>query len=318
MLYKNIIIDGNNLYEKNFYKFKYLTIKLSNTVTIVTGGIYGFIRSINRIEKKYLSRNGKIYILFDNVNSKVEQRKNIDPEYKANRIKKNSLFYKSLSILQYLLINYKDNLILMYKTSYEADDLVKPIISIIDKSETILLVSEDQDWARLINYRDRIIHWFAKKSIFTPKEYYNKYHYLPSENTITLYKTIRGDVSDNIPIGVSNILEKDLLRLISEYKDIYDLLLNINNIEYLSDIIKENFISNQARLRLNYQLISFQEINIKDLTSFIYYTKFNSKILKIIYNDLKFNINLIDSRFDGMEEEDNSSFDFFKMKKLNR
>ena len=51
--YDYLLIDSNLLYHKNYNANKDLTYKVKGT-TIVTGGIYGFIRSIRKLKRNLL------------------------------------------------------------------------------------------------------------------------------------------------------------------------------------------------------------------------------------------------------------------------
>jgi hypothetical protein len=109
-----------------------------------------------------------------------------------------------------------------------------------------------------------------------------------------MYKTIRGDVSDHIPIGIERIPSSIVIRLIDDYTDIYELFKNLNIIPYLNDNWKKKFIEQESRLRTNYQLVYFIPIDSNYIEDFMYACKFKPNALKLIYDSLEFDIELLD------------------------
>ncbi len=296
MRYDNIVIDTNLLYYKNYATNLELYYTVNNK-KILTGGIYGSIRSINKLKRDYLAENGTIWCIFDNATSKQNMRqKMIDPYYKANRSKKPKSFYRSLDYLRLILMNYSDDFKVVYGTGFEADDLAPNVLEDIHVSDTVLLVSEDLDWSRFIEYEKRPIHQLMKKEVYDSKLFNKKYNFLPTLNKIVLYKTITGDKSDNIPIGVPNIPKAKVIYLIENYDNIYDLLERIPYDQSISKKWKKDFSINNARLRLNYQLVSFIPINQDYYRKFVSNSKFKPLILEKIYKSLGFNLSKIDTR----------------------
>lgn len=321
--YQSIIIDGNNLFARNYFVHKNLTYKMSDETELITGGIYGFIYSLNKLKRNYLSDYGKFYILFDNYNSSLRIRKEIDPNYKKNRKEKSKMYYRSIDLLQQILLNYDNNIVLVYRSEYEADDLVKPILnSIISEYDKVLLVSNDLDWARMIDFKKRYIEWLVGDKIYNNENFKEKYGYYPSEKNIILWKTFRGDDTDDIPIGVPGIRKKILLKLMNNYVDILDIMNHINEIDYLG-IWKDKIIESEKRLRLNYQLVSYIKIGEDEIEKFIYSCEYRPNNLKIFYNTLGFNIETFDSRvYDYIKKEEVKNNleedDFFKQPEIRR
>ena len=295
MKYDHIIVDTNNVFHANHYAFNKLTYKVKNAI-VQTGGIYGSLLFFNRMREKYLKDNGSIWALFDNAKSKINNRKGIDPSYKANRKKMPKSFYRSLDYFRLILLNHTDGDYAVYETGYEADDIAPVIVQKIPRDKHILIVSEDMDWSRLIDWDDRVIHQYMKKEVFTRKKFCEKYHFTPTEDKIVLYKTIRGDSVDNIPIGVRGLPSKILYRLLDDHKDIFKVYENIKSLDYVSDLWREKIIEAFPRLRLNYQLVSFMNLRDNCTNDYISRCFFQPHYLKAIYESLGFNISKIDPR----------------------
>lgn len=292
MKFKKIVIDCNNLYYRNYFVFK----EYESTVAgkqIKTGGVHGFLKSLNVIERTLLLPGGSIYFLWDNPTSKdklrkqmdeeYEDRKEIDPNYKLLRNKQSDAFYRGIDYLRILLQNRNDNYYDIQVPGYEADDIVKPVIQAIDKYETVLVHSEDLDWARSM---DRNVFWYAKNKIWNFDSFKKKYGFFPTGNTVAIYKAIRGDKSDHIPIGIPHLSEKIVLKIVNDFEDIYDFFERYALKDYLSDKWKEKIKKCKSRLRLNYQLVDFIKISkeLVDENTILCYNNYNKyrQVLRIL------------------------------------
>jgi len=292
-----------------------LTVILEDGTEIISGGIYGTIRSINKLERELGSSNCQVYLLFDNATSGTTKRKKIDPDYKANRKKKDRSFYKALDYLRFILMNYKDNYTVVYRPKFEADDLTLPIISHIDKNANILLVSEDMDWSRLLSDN---IYWFAKKKIWDIDMFKEYYGFSPNLKSVIFYKAIRGDSSDNIEKGIPNIRENLVKQLINDYDDVDDMLNNLDNISYLSDKWKDKIRENKARLKLNSQLVDFITTKDDNIDDFIFPCEFKPNTLRTLYHALGFSISTFDPRLLKIFPSKDNSDNFFSFQDLKR
>ncbi len=319
--YKYIIIDSNNWYYRNYEVYKDMTYQVKEK-TIITGGIYGFLKSMKLWIKNFSSKDTVFYFLFDNAKSKDNLRRNvIDPEYKLNRDKKPKSFYRSLDYLRLILSYYDDRFFTVYGTGYEADDIVPYILNTlyIDDNNRCLLISEDMDWSRLIN---KNIDVFMKKDIYTKYKFTNRYGFPPDNDKVTLYKVIRGDSSDNISPGVPYLPEKDVIYLVSNFKDIYEVLENLE-ITHLNEKWKKAFRDNKSRLNLNHQLISFFPIDENSLDEYISKSSYDYIMLSNLYDCFGFDIEEIDKRTYShivrKEQKEKGYIDnFFKPPKVRR
>lgn len=319
MTYDYILVDTNLWYTRNYVALNHFTFKVGKR-TIVTGGIWGFIKSIKKWQREFANDNTIFYFLFDNATSKSNIRQEIiDPTYKLNRFKRPLSFYRSLDYLRLILLHYSDNFRIVYGTGYEADDIVPYVLNKLENNKNKLLISEDLDWARLIS---KNIHLYKNKEIIDPKMFIDKFNFYPTIDSVTLYKVIKGDASDEIPIGVPNLRTKIVERLCNEYKNIYEVIENLDLIDYINDKMKKVFIQNKSRLNLNHQLISFLNIDEDTLDQFIIQGEFTKKTLRILYETLDFDLYEIDPRVadnpENLEEKDLIKFIFNNKNKMQR
>ncbi len=304
--YSNIIIDGSNLYHKSWANNKSMTTTIKGK-KIITGGIFEFLNRIRNYKHTLLKKNGIIYLLFDNDTSKIEYRKTIDPEYKSNRPMQDPAFYNGINILQDVLLSFDNNIFLVYKQEYEADDLVLPLLNELSH-DSVLLISDDLDWARCISQE---VHWLNKDKIYDKNSFYDNFGFYPNRSSICLYKSIRGDKSDNIPKGIPNIRENILVKIVNQFSSIKDFFNNYQNLEYLNDLWKNKIKENKARILLNYRLADFMPFEIDDFDKFIFECSFKRKSLSSLYNLLGFNSSF-DERLQYKDKniDENSFFNY--------
>ncbi len=292
-MYDYILIDSNLWYHRNFEVHKDLLHKVGEK-TIVTGGIYGFLQSIRKWRRSFSHSDTKFYFLFDNPTTKSNIRQQmIDPSYKENRKKRPKSFYRSIDYLRLILESYDNDFYCIYGTGYESDDIVPYILKKVPLESKVLLISEDMDWSRLISEN---VHQYMKGEVYTSSKFQKKYGFKPTLNSVVLYKVIRGDSVDDIPIGLPNFPSKLLLKLIDNYKDIYDVLDNLKRIRFLNELWRGRILESRERLILNHQLVSFfkiQESYVKECTN---KGKYKPEQLKILYESLGFNLYDVDKR----------------------
>lgn len=319
MKYDRILIDVSNLYFRAYCVSKNLVADVEGE-PLSTGGIYTVIRMLNRIREIYLSEGGRIFYLFDNATSSEQRRKNIDPMYKVNRAKQDPIFYRGLDYLYMVLQVFQDNDRLIRRPGSEADDLVSPVLkSFQGKDYKILLISNDRDWSRSLSEN---VHWMVrdfstkKDIIYTVDSYKENFGFVPTLESVCLFKAIKGDSSDNIPVGVKNMPTNLVLELISKVTSIEDLYLNLDKLE-LSDKWKSAFLENKGRVLLNYQLVSFQDLTVSETREFTEISKYNKTALGMLYRALKFVPEKLDNRFKNTENEP-AVDDFFDAEKFPR
>ena len=313
--YDYIIVDSNNFFNR------YYSVEQANTkdesFEANTECIANALRGINKLGREYGNSSTEFYMLFDNAKSKMNVRKLIDPAYKLNRQKKSPAFYRSLDMFRLILLSYDDRMHVVFGTGHEADDIAPVIVNKV--SGRILVVSEDMDWCRLITDE---VHLFNRSGIVGKSEFLDKYGFVPTEDSIILYKTIHGDTVDNIPIGIKNFPKHLTIRLVGDYKDIYDVKENLDIIEYLSDTWKSRIKENISRMYLNHELVSYVSLGESEIDKCTIDCKFKPKILKTLYETLNFNIGGVDKRLQYWLQHEQGrkqvEDDLFKMPKPKR
>jgi len=313
--YDKILIDGNNLFNRNWYVHYDQSQDIN--YTIISAPIKETLYSIRRLEKLFGLSDTEVYILWDNVNSRINLRKEIDPSYKLKRVKKEPVFYKSLDYLQFVLLYYKENYYMLFRHEFEADDLVKPLLLKFSKNDKVLLCSEDLDWSRLISEK---VHWYAKNKIFDRDSFKMKYSFYPDNNNVMMFKAIRGDKVDGIPIGIPHLRTNILLQFLNDFNDIYDLLDKYMNLDYLNSQWKIKIKQNEARLRLNYQLVDFLDLSVEDINQYIFKSEYSAPVLSLLFSVLGYSLSEINTELGLLspKKEKITPKNFFQTQKLKR
>jgi 5'-3' exonuclease len=311
MRYARILIDIAEVYFRAFFTSQHIVADVEGK-RMVTGGIHTSLKIIQRIESNYLSENGRIYFLFDNPSSGEARRKDIDPDYKINRRKQDHQFYRGLDYLQLVLRSYKNGYRIIQRPETEADDLVFPILKSFEGHDHfVLLVSNDMDWSRAIENK---VHWLVSSDgrdiIYDKYLFFNKYGFYPGHNEVCLYKSLRGDASDNIIAGVKGIPEKVVLEIIHQAKSVQNMFLKLSDIR-IDEQWKKAIYQNKGRIQINLMLIDYQPLSMADVREYTIISEFNKNILLMYYRIFGFRVDQIDPRLNLEEDNPLRDEDFF-------
>jgi DNA polymerase-1 len=182
-----------------------------------TGVIFGFLKTMLSLSKRLNSN--KFCICWD---SRKSLRKNIYPDYKANRKKDNvtpeeennrqNLFDQISELRRTILpaLGFNNNFI---KTGYEADDLIAYIV-LNNFYEEFTIVSTDQDLYQVLNDNVRIYN-IITKSYFTKQDFEGKFQLHPTH--FREMKAISGCTSDWIK-GINGVGEATAAKYIRNDK----------------------------------------------------------------------------------------------------
>lgn len=264
MKYKNLIVDGNNL----FWRATVQCLKSiideqedEDDQEFYAVSIEETLKRINDLIKRFSDYEYKVYLLYDNTFSKINHREAIYPSYKHARKNKNipPILYKSLDKLIEILKVYNDNFIIVRYNGCEADDLV-PTVLYQCKDESSLLISADLDWSRGIS--DIPVHWFNFEDVYSKEKFFDRYGFNPSQNGVKLYKAIKGDSSDNIENAVPYLPKSILLTIIDKYNSLTDLMTNLWKDDEIPQQWKLKIKEAEIQLKINYQLVDYLNIDI--------------------------------------------------------
>ena len=161
-------------------------------------------------------------------------------------------------------------------------------------------------------------------SFMTPSSFMREWERMGFKASIPamiLYKSFRGDGSDNIPAGVPGIRTEALNVIIQNCSSIQEVLKRVDSLEGVSDTFKQRIHENKARLFLNEKLVSYQEVSFEELEEDIYKCEFHPRILHSLYKSLGFQISKIDPRvqqFFVKETTPITNKNFFQRERIKR
>lgn len=222
MRYDCLIIDVHNLAYRTFNYKKEVPYYVSKK-QVYKKSICAFINKIEELKETFLYADGTIYLLFDNQTSRIDlqstfyfaERKKAYAKYKEDRDKQPKEFYNSINLLKYYYMVSPPQYVTIQVPMLEADDLVEPVLRLYCTNKTTLMVTTDYDWARYVSAQ---VHWLPGYSVTEPEDATQlsaRMGFPISENTVVIYKSLFGDVADNIPAVVSERYKAQFLQFLA-------------------------------------------------------------------------------------------------------
>ena len=248
------------------YEFAYKNFSCEiNGKRIPTGHIYGSYHFI-----KDLSENYKKVILA--VDSNPTIRKNILSTYKSNRNKEQNENHHSIheDLNDILIICTQfENVFYVKEDGYEADDIIGTLIKKADKDWDFYF--HDDDILQNIGEYNLCVSYGKELNIgevFDRKEHIKEKYELELNYLPLLWKVIKGDSGDCIPIGIERFSSKILKELCRNeklnnndvsFETCVEILKYYNNYnQKFKDLIKQLDDSESdlyKKLELNYKLV---------------------------------------------------------------
>jgi len=205
MRYDAILLDTLNM----LYRLKEKNEQASvlSTKYVFRGLAAKYLETVKSLRENYLAEGGTFYLLFDNPTSRLDlqksfyfaSRKHIYPKYKEQRSKECKEFYNTLDLIRYYYLTSDSSYACIQVQNLEADDLVKPVLTNYCKDPVrSLMVTNDYDWTRYLSER---VDWLPNlgEGPETFAAFTEKMGFMPTENSVIIYKSLFGDPSDNIP-----------------------------------------------------------------------------------------------------------------------
>jgi hypothetical protein len=238
--YNLILVDTMNLAARSFYGMKNLSWKGKPT-----GMLYGVAKFAFKCRSIY--PRSRVVFLWEGTNSR---RKSMDDSYKSSRTQ-GSDFRSQVHELKPFLENM--NVDQMWHIGLEADDLAGYMVHTLDKSESALLVSCDEDWFQFM--RPGRVDLQRGDLIETYDDLKDSLGFPPDR--IGIWKILKGDKSDEIK-GIKNFpssVGRLLTNRCADFKDVLNYPLHKHNEKWLK--YEKEITENWTMLQKNAELIIF-------------------------------------------------------------
>lgn len=212
------VIDGSSFIYRAYYAFQ----DLKTSWGFPTNAIYILLRLILKI----INEKRPQYACFVIDGKGPTFRHDIDPEYKANRLKMPEPLSAQIPII------LKGVNLLGIKTvvaeSFEADDYIASLCERIKTKHPVVIVGSDKDLFQLLN--DNVIIWDPSgknEKIITYQNFVKEKGISPK--LWPLYQALVGDNTDNIK-GIPGIGPKSALNIIKRFTSIDDIFTNLHKL----------------------------------------------------------------------------------------
>jgi len=182
---------------------------------------YDYIRTVESLAKSYNA--GQIIVLADGGSF---YRKEIFPEYKANRKEKYAdQTEQEAKEFEMFMAEFTNTLTLLREKypvfqfrGVEADDIAAYIVKEFDYDDC-WLISSDKDWDLLIS--DKVSRFSTVTRKETTVHNWDEHYDFEIPDYIT-FKCLTGDKGDNVP-GIPGIGPKRAVQLMEQYGDVFDI-----------------------------------------------------------------------------------------------
>lgn len=212
-----LIIDGNNMAYRAYYKFSQLST-LEGKSTSITYGIPFILKSL--VDKL---QPDMVVVVFDGGRSK--HRLKLLPEYKGRRGNKLDFdkedFMRQMDEVTNGLISM--GIPVARNPREEADDIIYMVLKVFLKQrvDTIIIVSSDKDFDQLATNKNVVILNPSSGEKITVNNCIKLKGYGPKQAVD--YLSLTGDTSDNIP-GMPGVGDKRAIQFLTKYSTVRDYL----------------------------------------------------------------------------------------------
>lgn len=265
----NLVIDGMNLvYRAGF------ALNLCTSKGVPTGVTYGFLRTLIRLKQQLSPKVDNIFIVWDRY---PEEKVRKFADYKGHRLSKKQNISLDISNLCHILQCL--GVFQVWADKEEADDVIASLIEKELQSDVTYIYSADSDLLQLIDSRVVVfspdfkhgvdVAWDAEKV---------KGKFLVFPNAIPLYKSICGDLTDNLK-GVPGYGKQKTANLFA-FMSMLSPAPTPDNI----NVLDRGLSKYSEKIRLNYDLIKLK----KDIDYNVQYGPFDREQLRESFCSLEF------------------------------
>ncbi|MEM9691430.1 MAG: DNA polymerase I [Myxococcota bacterium] len=211
-------------------------------------------------------------------------RREIDPEYKANRAAAPPDIIHQIERTREIFTAY--GVPIYIRDGYEADDLIATLTHQARAQDLrVVIASTDKDLMQLVE-PGKVLCWDAmRNNVYGLPEVEKKFGVGPDKVRHVL--SLIGDTSDNVP-GVPGVGPKTAAKLILEHGDIETLLASIDSVKRPK--LRKSLEDNQEAVKRAFELVGLREDSALEfeLEALRYGTRVNVDRLRELFTELQF------------------------------
>ena len=245
-----MILDGFALIHRVYHALPNLTTKTG----VPSGAVYGFCSVLLKVIQKF--NPDRIVAAFDE-GTQPTFRKELAPQYHANRPDKDQLMIDQINTIQEFLGSMKIRVYVC--PGFEGDDIIGTLASQLSQGRNeILVVTGDYDTFQLVNAQTKVFTMrkgISDTVLFDQAAVQEKYGFVPE--LLVDYKALMGDPSDNYS-GVSGIGPKTAQQLVQKFgtvENIYALIEKNRSAlpakDFPSDLVQKKLSQGKAQAFLS-------------------------------------------------------------------
>lgn len=273
---KFLIIDGNSMACRAAFAKRDMATSYGRE----TGGTNIFVGMIDSLLKKYQPTH--MVVGWDV--SRDTFRREIDPEYKANRDSKSHNLYMQFEDIKRILDAIGIKYVGVY--GYEADDIIGTYAT-ISKADENMVLSGDKDSFQLVDDRTNIYYpkmGVTNLEIINDTVFEEKFE-IPVAKFLDL-KALMGDGGDNI-IGVEKCGQKTAVKWLKEYGSLENV---VENADKIKGKVGENLRTWLPNADKNKQLVTIKrDVPVPFTFEECEITKVDWENARPIFEELEFN-----------------------------
>lgn len=235
-----VIIDGYSLIFRAYYAMPSLFSREGEP----TGAVYGFAGMLIGILERH--RDALVAVAYDRKEKTF--RHDLFPAYKGTRKETDEDLIAQFPVVRELLEAM--GIPVVEKAGFEADDIIGSLCKqAVDSGMEAHVYTGDRDALQLVQYGIQVhitIKGVSKTELYDEATVLEKMGV--SSAQVVDYKSLRGDVSDNIP-GAKGVGDKTAIKLLSEYGSTENILLHKDRL--LPARVAKMISENEEMIRLS-------------------------------------------------------------------
>lgn len=238
------LIDGSSYIYRAYYAIRHL----SNSQGLACNAVLGFTKMLLKVVREHSP--DQLVVVFDAKGPTF--RKDIYPEYKANRAKMPEDLVPQIPYIKQIVTAF--NFASIERAGFEADDIIATLArQKAAQGFDVVIVTGDKDLMQVVGERVWLLDTMKDK-LSGLAEVAERFGGTPDK--VIEVQALAGDSSDNVP-GVPGIGEKTAKLLIEQFGSVENLLANISEVKGAKR--QENLRNYAAQARLSRTLVTLKD-----------------------------------------------------------